>query len=142
MSIDRNTQYTFTAIIIHWVIAVLVFAMFAIGWYMVDLPRGPERSSSFALHKSIGLTIFLLAIVRIIWRFFHRPPPYARVPNWQITVARIAHLLFYVLLVVQPTSGYLSSSFSGYKTKLFGVALPHWGWRDAPLNEFFTDSTK
>ena len=139
MSIDRENQYTFTAIVIHWVSAVSIFAMFAIGWYMVELPQGPERSSSFALHKSIGLTIFLVAILRVTWRHFHRPPPYRHLPKWRITLARSAHLLFYVLLVVQPASGYLSSSFSGYKTRLFGIALPHWGWRDAPLNEFFTE---
>ena len=139
MSIDNETQYTLTAIVIHWLSAVLIFAMFAIGWYMVDLPRGAERSASFALHKSIGLTIFLLALFRGIWRYFHPPPAYRQMPKWRITAARTGHLLFYVLLVVQPLSGYLSSSFSGYKTKLFGIPLPHWGWRDVPLNEFFTE---
>ena len=58
---------------------------------------------------------------------------------WRITLARSAHLLFYVLLVLQPTSGYLSSSFSGYDTKWWGIPLPSWGWRDPPLNEFFTE---
>ena len=129
-----------TAIALHWLIAVLVFALFAIGWYMVDLPRGPGRSSSFALHKSLGLSVFALALVRIVWRYFHRPPAYpAGMARWRVTLARSAHLLFYVLLFLQPISGYLSSSFSGYQTRLFGVPLPHWGWRDPPLNELFTE---
>jgi cytochrome b561 len=59
--------------------------------------------------------------------------------HWRITLACSAHLLFYCLLFLQPVSGYLSSSFSGYSTKLFGVPLPAWGWRDPPLNEFFTE---
>ena len=137
---DTGERYTLLAILLHWLIAIGVFALFAIGWSMVDLPRGPERSSTFALHKSIGLTVFLLGIIRLGWRYRHRPPPYEEtMTRWRIGVARIVHLLFYVLLVMQPVSGYLSSSFSGYKTRLFGVPLPHWGWRDPPLNEFFTE---
>ena len=137
---ERPARSTLMAITLHWVIAALVFALFVIGWSMVDLPRGPGRSASFALHKSLGLTVFALALVRIVWRYFHRPPPYpASMSFWRITAARSAHLLFYVVMFLQPVSGYLSSSFSGYKTKFYGVPLPHWGWRDPPLNEFFTE---
>lgn len=140
MRSDPLARYTLTAIALHWSIAALVFALFAIGWTMVDLPRGPGRSFNFALHKSLGLTVFTLALMRVVWRFFHQPPPYPQaMSGWRITAARSAHLLFYVVLFLQPVSGYLSSSFSGYKTRLFGVALPHWGWRDPPLNEFFTE---
>ncbi len=137
---DPPARYTLTAMVLHWLAALLVFSLFAIGWTMVDLPRGPGRSYNFALHKSIGLTVFALSLIRIAWRFFHRPPRYPEsMRYWRITIARSAHMLFYILLCLQPASGYLSSSFSGYKTKVFGVALPHWGWRDPPLNEFFTE---
>ena len=140
MRSERPSRYTLTAIGLHWVIAFLVFALFTIGWSMVDLPRGPDRSFNFALHKSLGLTVFGLAVMRVVWRYFHRPPPYLEsMAKWRITVARSAHLLFYVVLFLQPVSGYLSSSFSGYKTRVFGLALPHWGWRDPPLNELFTE---
>lgn len=140
MGSERSARYTLTSIALHWTIAVLVFALFAIGWHMVDLPRGPDRSFNFWLHKSLGLTVFSLALVRFVWRVSHRPPPYPdSMSRWRITAARSAHLLFYVLLFLQPTSGYLSSSFSGYKTRVFGLALPHWGWSDPPLNQFFTD---
>lgn len=140
MKSERMNRYTLTAISLHWLIALMVFTLFAIGWYMVDLPRGPDRSASFALHKSIGLTVFGLTVVRILWRLFHRPPPYAKgMTRWRTTLAHSAHLLFYVMLFLQPASGYLSSSFSGYKTRVFGFALPHWGWRDPPLNELFTE---
>lgn len=137
---DSSDRYTWLAIALHWVIALLVFALFAIGWNMVDLPRGPDRTFNFALHKSLGLTVFGLALVRFMWRVFHRPPPYHEsVTRWRVTLARSAHLLFYVLLFLQPVSGYLSSSFSGYAPRIYGIALPQWGWRDPPLNEFFTE---
>ncbi len=140
MGTKSAAQYTLVAIVLHWTIALLLCALVAIGWNMVDLPRGPDRTFNFALHKSIGLTVFTLALVRVVWRFFNRPPPYhPSVSRWRITIARSAHLLFYVLLFLQPVSGYLSSSFSGYQTAIFGIGLPHWGWSDPPLNEFFTE---
>ena len=107
---------------------------------MVDLPRGPERSANFALHKSLGLTVFAISVARIVWRFLKGAPAYpASIAKWKVRVARTVHALFYVALVLQPVSGYLSSSFSGYKTRWFGIPLPHWGHRDLPLNEFFTE---
>ena len=133
-------KYTVVAILIHWLTVALVFALFALGWYMVDLPKGPARSYYFALHKSIGLGVFALLCVRMYWRFSHRPPPFPRsLPGWQARLARGVHLGFYAFLVLQPLSGYLSSSFSGYPTSWFGLPLPNWGWRDAPLNELFTE---
>ena len=139
---DRNSnhRYTTAAVAIHWLSALLICALFGLGWFMVDLPKGPERGYYFALHKSIGLTLFLLMIYRIGWRWRHQPPALpVDVPRWQQFMATAVHRLFYVLLIIQPISGYLSSSFSGYKTNWFGVPLPHWGWRDAPLNELFTE---
>lgn len=135
-----QTRYTTVAILIHWLTVLLVLALFALGWYMVDLPRGPARGYYFALHKSIGLSAFALFCARVLWRLAHRPPPFPpTLPAWQARLARFVHLNFYVLLVLQPLSGYLSSSFSGYTTRWFNLPLPEWGWNDAPINEFFTE---
>ena len=125
---------------LHWLMALLVIALIGIGWFMVDLPQGPDRSAYFALHKSIGLSVFALLVLRVAWRMRHRPPALpGSVPWWQRGLAALVHLSFYAVLVVQPLSGYLSSSFSGYKTRWFGIPLPQWGWQDAPLNELFTE---
>ncbi len=133
-------KYTQFAIAVHWLSALLVGALFGLGWFMVELPTGPQRGYYFALHKSLGLTVFGLLMLRALWRLSHRPPPFpAFVPGWQVALARLVHLAFYLMLALQPISGYLSSSFSGYQTSLFGVPLPHWGWRDPPLNELFTE---
>jgi cytochrome b561 len=133
-------RYSVFAIALHWLTALLVVALFALGWNMVELAQGPQRSTWFALHKSLGLTALALLVVRVGWRFRHAPPPFPNhLPRVQVFVARLVHLMFYVLLLAQPVSGYLSSSFSGYRTAWFGLPLPHWGWRDAPLNEFFTE---
>jgi cytochrome b561 len=138
---DNDTgRYDTVAIILHWAMAVLVLFMIGFGWYMVQIPEGPARSAPFALHKSIGLTIFLLWVVRILWRFTHPAPPLPEsMPGFKRTLARATHVLLYIMLLLQPLSGYLSSSFSGYKTRYFGIPLPHWGWKDSALNEFFTE---
>ena len=133
-------QYTRVAMLLHWLTVLMVAALFAIGWNMVELPKGPARAYYFALHKSVGLSVFALLCLRIMWRLGHRPPPFPpHLPTWQAHLARGVHGVFYVLLVLQPASGYLSASFSGYATRWLGMALPDWGWRDAPLNELFTE---
>ncbi|MCK5432847.1 MAG: cytochrome b/b6 domain-containing protein, partial [Gammaproteobacteria bacterium] len=74
MMTDQD-RYSFTAILLHWVMAILAITLFGLGWYMVDLPKGSdERSWFFALHKSIGLTMAILVLLRLIWRLKHVPP--------------------------------------------------------------------
>ena len=133
-------RYTIPAIVLHWLIAALVFFQFALGWYMTDLPTTPVRGPYFALHKSIGITVFLLLLVRVLWRLSHAPPAMpASLPAWQRHLAGAVHKLFYVFLVLQPLTGYLSSSFSGHTTKFFVIPLPNWGHHNPPLNLLFTE---
>ncbi len=136
----EQLNYTLTARILHWLIAILIMLMFALGWYMVELPKGAERGWFFALHKSTGLSIFGLVLIRVFWRLLHQPPNMpASIPEWKRRLAHFTHVSLYLLMFIQPLSGYISSSFSGYKTKYFGIPLPHWGWKNPPLNELFTE---
>jgi cytochrome b561 len=137
----NQERYSNTAIILHWLMAILLITLFGLGWYMVDLPKGSdERSWFFALHKSIGLTMALLAFIRVVWRFTHTPPELPEtVAKFKKNLAGLIHWLLYMAMIIQPLSGYISSSFSGYKTKIWGVPLPHWGWKSPELNELFTD---
>lgn len=133
-------KYTRVAMLLHWMTVLLVTCLFGLGWYMIELPKGPARGYYFALHKSVGLCVLVVLCLRVAWRLGHRPPALPdSVPRWQAQLARGVHATFYALLLAQPLSGYLSSSFSGYDTRWFGVPLPSWGWRDAPLNELFTE---
>ena len=136
----NNNRYTSPAIALHWLIAALIAFLFGLGWYMVDLPKGPVRTPYFSLHKSIGLTVAGLALLRLLWRLGHRPPALPEtMPAWQRRAAGFSHTLLYVFMFLQPVSGYVSSSFSGYTTKYFGIPLPNWGWKDQILNELFTE---
>lgn len=137
----KKTRYDNVAVLLHWSIMLLILSLFCIGWYMVDTPDGSLiRTKLFALHKSIGLTTALLIICRITWRITHTPPPLPEtVQPWQGKLASLTHFLLYFLMVLQPLSGYLSSSFSGYKTRVWGIPLPNWGWKEPTLNQLFTD---
>ena len=137
----KSEKYTGGAMVIHWLMVVLIFTLFGLGWYMTELPKGsPERTWFFALHKSVGLTTALIAVIRVIWRLTHAPPALpATIEFWKRKLANATHHMLYVMMFLQPASGYVSSSFSGHSTSFWGVPLPDWGWKDQVLNELFTD---
>ena len=86
----NNNRYSLPAIALHWLIAALIVFLFGLGWYMVDLPKGPVRGPYFSLHKSVGLTVAGLALLRLIWRLTHHPPALPDVmPNWQRCAAAL-----------------------------------------------------
>ena len=118
-------------------IAALVIVQFAWGWSMQEIPKQPPglRADAFNVHKSIGLLLLALMLVRLGWRLGHRPPPLDGLPPWQRALATATHRLLYVALIVQPVAGYLGSVFSGYPVKWFGVTLPAWGWASVPIKD-------
>jgi cytochrome b561 len=130
-------RYTKTAVVLHWVIAALLLAEFAQGWWMQQIPKQPPgiRADAFNLHKSIGLLLLALALIRLGWRLAHRPPKLATVPRWQALLAKANHGLLYAMMIAMPLTGYLGSVFSGYPIKWFGVTLPGWASSDPLLKE-------
>ena len=138
---DAPKRYGGVAIALHWTVALLLLAQMTLGWWMIEVPKSPPglRAGWFNLHKSIGLTVGLLALLRLAWRWGHRAPPLpASMPPWQARAARVNHFLLYACLIVQPVVGYLGSSFSPYPIRYFGVPLPHWGWNSPRLKELFS----
>jgi cytochrome b561 len=132
-------HYRLPAIVLHWLIALLIIGMVCLGYYMTGLPKGtPERSFFFNLHKSFGLLTAMLIVVRLGWRVSHIVPPLpASMPSWQAAAARWSHRLLYVCMVLQPLTGYVSSSFNKFGIKFFGIGLPNWGWEDKYWRELF-----
>lgn len=123
------TRFTRTAIVLHWLLALLLSAQFAFGWLLTTIPRNtPARGFWVNQHKSIGLVIGLLILLRLYWRLRHRPPPPVPMPTWQRRAASFSHWAMYACMLLMPLSGYLASNFSKYGIKLFNVVqLPPWG---------------
>jgi cytochrome b561 len=95
----------------HWTIVVLILVQATIGLVMVQLPKKPNIIPVYSFHKSLGLTIFALAVLRLVWRLFDpRPDEPSSVPHWQTVAARCGHALLYALIFAVPLSGWLFDS--------------------------------
>ena len=122
-------RYSGAAIAFHWVIAAAILFQIGLGWVMSELADGLRKFELFQLHKSVGLTILILSVARLIWRLGHKPPLFAAdVPAWQRAAATAVHWGFYVLLVALPLTGWAAVSASPYNipTLLWDVVpWPH-----------------
>jgi len=131
-----SQRYTNVAITMHWVIAISIVGMILGGWYMGDLPDGaPGQYFLYQMHKSIGITILLLTVARIIWRVMNRPPALPDEMNGlEKTASHLVHLGFYGLMIALPLTGWLYSSVSvklDVPTVLYGII----SWPDVPFVE-------
>jgi cytochrome b561 len=141
MSAASGRRYTGTAILLHWLVALVIFGLIGLGWYMVDIPKNtPERSYFFNLHKSIGLVALFLILVRVGWRAGHVPPPLpASLKGWEIAASTWSHRLLYACMLIMPLSGYIASNFTKFGVKFFGIDLPPWGPADKTLQGIFNN---
>jgi cytochrome b561 len=125
-----KTHYDAVAIFLHWLTAFAIAGQLAMGWSMVVM--GPGSYLKFQLyqaHKSVGITILALSVLRLGWRLLHAPPPLpASMPAWEQRLAHFNHFTLYALLLALPLSGWalVSASPLNIPTVLFGaVPLPH-----------------
>lgn len=163
VNIFGTNRYTKTAVVLHWLIAIAIFGMFALGWFMTDLPKeGPKqiaydlfdwgiytwqlaeeaspRTFYFNLHKSIGITILALIIIRIMWRIFHKPPPLlSSYKTWERKLATGTHHLLYLLMVALPVSGLIMATYSKYGVKWFGLSFIK-GLDNTPMRKVFEEA--
>jgi cytochrome b561 len=112
--------------LLHWTIGALILVMAYLGLTMTDLPNGPDKIRTYALHKSIGLTILALVALRLSWRLYAgSPSPVPGTPPWQARLAGLVHAAIYTLLFAMPLSGWVLNSAAGFPLQWFGlVNLP------------------
>jgi cytochrome b561 len=119
---ERPSRYTAVAQLLHWVIAALIVTQFALAWTADDLPLGMHKLALLARHKSVGMTVLMLVIVRLLWRWKHPPPA---LPDDMKPIERLAakatHVAFYVLLFAMPITGWMMSSAKNYSVSWFGL---------------------
>lgn len=114
-------RYSSISIMLHWLIALMIFCAFPLGLYMADLPLSPQKLQYYSWHKWAGVSIFVVVLIRIFWRIGHPPPVAVPMPGWQQLASGAVHYMLYLLMVIIPLSGWLMSSAHGFQTVWFGV---------------------
>lgn len=125
--------------LLHWTVALLVVALLGIGLWMTDLPISPDKVRVYALHKSIGITVLALMLIRIAWRANEqtRPEMPFGMPAWERAAAWSSHALLYAALLVMPLSGWLFNSAANFPLQWFGwLSLPALSGPDPALKAF------
>ncbi|MEY4584499.1 MAG: hypothetical protein RJB10_996 [Pseudomonadota bacterium] len=123
---SQAARYSTVAIVLHWLLGISIFAMFAIGIYMSDLPFSPLRLKLYNYHKWAGITFLILSVLRLVWRLLNKPPALPKaieqaMPNWQTKVYHATHYALYALFFAVPLIGWAYSSAAGFPIVLFGV---------------------
>lgn len=119
----RNTSDRFgrTSRLLHWVMAIAVLGMLGLGIGLRGMQPGLANLWLFGLHKTVGLSLLALLLVRLVWHRISPPPPPIGPPDgWEARAARAAHHTFYVLLLAIPIAGWFASSATGIDTVVFG----------------------
>jgi len=118
----RNTvdSWGTVAKALHWLMALLLLGQLALGFIAIEWPLSPTKIHLFIWHKSLGLSLLVLVIVRLVWRWSN---PVPRLPpttaKWQRQASRISHLLLYVCLMALPASGWIINSASNIPLRVF-----------------------
>lgn len=121
---DTHEKFSKPTVLLHWIIAFPFIAMLVIGLILDEMENGPNKFELIGTHKSIGILILVLAIVRILWRMKNKfPKPLSEIPNWQKRLAQAAHWVLIIGTVMMPISGITMSIGGGHSVGLFGMEL-------------------
>lgn len=119
---NSDREWGIPSIVLHWLLAVGILAMVGIGLYMVEMPNSMAKLRMYALHKSIGLTILALVVLRLAWRLYAgAPAPEPGTPRWQQHAATATHWMLYGLMLLMPISGWVFNSASNFPLQWFGL---------------------
>ena len=106
----------------HWLIVLLIITQWVIAERADDLPNGLAKLQTLALHKSIGMTVFMLAIIRLVWRWANPVPTLEGLAKgWERVAAGFSHVALYALIFAMPISGWLMSSAHAYSVSWFHI---------------------
>ena len=146
---NTSTRYGVISQGLHWLIVALIITQYVLA--KLAESAGHDRAAHpaaalqqlalLARHKSVGLTIFALALLRLLWRWYSGPPPLpATMPRWQVFFAKVTHYAFYVLLLLLPMSGLVMSAASNYPVSYFGLfTIPNVVAPDETLKEIMKE---
>jgi cytochrome b561 len=123
----------------HWTVAALIVVQIPLAWAMIAMEPGRDKFSAYALHKSLGLTVFALTALRLAWRVVKPTPPLpSNMTSAERWLAGAAHVALYLIVLLMPLAGWCYSSASAYSVSLFGwFVLPDLVPADETLAEIF-----
>jgi cytochrome b561 len=136
--VSISTEYVYGPVQrgFHWLMAALVIVAIGVGLYAVDLPKeDPSKGVLFGLHKSLGMTVLILVVLRIVWRVIKGAPPYrVALDRFSWLAASGTHAALYVLMIFLPIVGYVLSTAADRPVSLFGLyTFPRLFAPDKPL---------
>ena len=123
---NDNDSWGAPAKLLHWLMALLIFAQIALGLLAVSWRLSPTKLNLFFWHKSTGMLILALLALRLLWRLGNRTPELpAGMPGWERSAARLSHGLLYVLMIALPVTGWIVNSASNIPFSIFWlIPLP------------------
>lgn len=137
----KNTRHAWglPARLLHWTMAALIFAQFALGWLAVTWRLSPTKLSLFVWHKSFGMLLLVLVLVRLGWRLANPTPALPRdTPVWERAGAHASHAFLYVLMIALPITGWIINSAANIPFRVFWlIPLPDIVTPDKALADFF-----
>jgi cytochrome b561 len=135
-------KYRLSARLYHWISAVIVLGMLPVGEYLghFNPPDGPMTDRLYMLHESFGVALWVVVLARLVSRQIHGTPPMPDHAGFVVDIAsKLNHLAMYVILLVQPVTGFLANSAGGYGVTWFNVvALPSLIGKDQALSDQLT----
>lgn len=122
---NSDQNYGVVSIALHWGSALLFIGMIFFGIYLEDLPRSPDKGALMDIHKSIGVILMFLILVRLVWRAISpNPPAIETAKGWEQTLSKVVMGVLLASLILFPLSGWVMSNSGGHSVELFGLAMP------------------
>lgn len=117
---NSRNEWGPVAVGLHWLLAILIVGQFALGWAADEAPVSPAKFDLFVWHKSFGVTILLLAALRLAWRLGNPPPDLpSDIPAHEQRLAQVSHILLYTLMLIVPASGWVVADTSRIPFRIF-----------------------
>jgi cytochrome b561 len=137
-------KYHLSLRILHWLMALIIIGLLIVGFYMASLDEfAPNKEKLFIIHKSLGVTLFVLVFIRIFFRITKKTPPLPdSIPKIIQLAANSVQYLLYLMMILMPISGYLMSSYYGFPVIMFSTPLPMLVHTDMEMGKTFNDIHK
>jgi cytochrome b561 len=119
-SARSRERYDSVQIALHWLTSLLIIAAVCLIWTVQLTPKGDLHNTLFFLHRSCGVTVFGLVLLRLVWRALHdTPPPPAGIPAWQQRAGTVTHWLLYGLFILMPVTGFIDGAANNHPVSFF-----------------------